>query len=68
MHCDGVHGKDDICKFLGVSKNKFYELVRLGLPVKRLGTRGWIASKTAINEWYYKMAWKGAEENLAEYK
>ena len=40
-------GKERICEHIGVGPRMFYELVRLGLPVKKIG-RAWLAHRNNI--------------------
>ena len=49
--CECLTGLDTICRWMGISKWKFYRLVRDGgLPAQRMGGT-WVANCTAINAW-----------------
>ena len=43
--------RKEICSFLRIGKNKFYRLVKDGLPVEKRGG-SWIGHKEEIEEWF----------------
>lgn len=48
--CECLMGRDAICRWLGISKNTFYRLLKQGLPASLRGGT-WIANTSEINDW-----------------
>ena len=44
-------GREKICKFLEISKERFYRLVEEGLPVKKTGI-GWVGNKDLLDDYF----------------
>jgi hypothetical protein len=52
--CEVLCGRKEICNFLNISPNLFYEYVAMGMPVvKRRGNKRdhWVGNVKAINDW-----------------
>ena len=45
--------KDDICSFLGIGKDRFYRLVKEGLPVQKKAGN-WTGNKDEIDDFFKK--------------
>jgi hypothetical protein len=46
-----LNSRDDICTFLNIGKAVFYQLVDLGLPVKKIG-RAWRGHRDVLEKWF----------------
>ena len=51
--CDALFNTGAICAFLGCSKPTLYKWIKKGLPVTKEGPNQWLASKKAINTFFY---------------
>lgn len=49
--CKALVSRDQICDLLKIGKDKFYQLVRAGLPVEKRGG-SWIGHKDEVEEWF----------------
>ena len=57
-------GRQDVMDYLSIGKSRFYELIRAGMPVMKVGykTKVWIGHTDEVDEWF-RVGLQGGNSN-----